>query len=54
MITAIVSMMVLGVMPNAVTICAIGLASLAAALLAIEPEEKAVGRVPESMPGEPS
>jgi uncharacterized membrane protein len=54
MITAIVSMMVLGAMPNAITICAIGLASLAAALLAIEPEEKAVGRVPESMPGQSS
>jgi drug/metabolite transporter (DMT)-like permease len=42
MITAIVSMMVLGVMPNSVTIIAIVLAFLAAALLAIEPEEKLV------------
>jgi len=42
MITAIVSMIVLGVMPNAITVAAIALASLAAALLAIEPEEKLV------------
>jgi uncharacterized membrane protein len=42
MITAIVSMIVLGVMPNSVTITAIVLAFLAAALLAIEPEEKLV------------
>jgi uncharacterized membrane protein len=42
MITAIVSMMVLGVMPNAITVAAIVLAFLAAALLAIEPEEKLV------------
>ncbi len=42
MITAIVSMIVLGVMPNTVTIVAIVLAFLAAALLAIEPEEKLV------------
>jgi uncharacterized membrane protein len=42
MITAIVSMIVLGVMPNTVTIIAIVLAFLAAALLAIEPEEKLV------------
>jgi uncharacterized membrane protein len=42
MITAIVSMIVLGVMPNSVTIIAIVLAFLAAALLAIEPEEKLV------------
>jgi drug/metabolite transporter (DMT)-like permease len=41
-ITAIVSMMVLGVMPNTVTVIAIALAVLAAALLAIEPEEKLV------------
>jgi uncharacterized membrane protein len=41
-ITAIVSMIVLGVMPNAVTVIAIALAVLAAALLAIEPEEKLV------------
>jgi uncharacterized membrane protein len=42
MITAIVSMIVLGIMPNTVTIVAIVLAFLAAALLAIEPEEKLV------------
>lgn len=42
MITAIVSMIVLGVMPNTLTIIAIALAFLAAALLAIEPEEKLV------------
>jgi uncharacterized membrane protein len=42
MITAIVSMIVLGVMPNAITVAAIALASLAAALLAIEPEEKLI------------
>jgi uncharacterized membrane protein len=42
MITAIVSMIVLGVMPNAITVGAIALAFLAAALLAIEPEEKLV------------
>jgi uncharacterized membrane protein len=40
MITAIVSMIVLNAMPNAVTVVAIALAFLAAALLAIEPEEK--------------
>jgi drug/metabolite transporter (DMT)-like permease len=42
MITAIVSMIVLGAMPNAITIAAIVLAFLAAALLAIEPEENLV------------
>lgn len=42
MITAIVSMLVLGAMPNAVTVAAIALAFLAAALLAIEPEENVV------------
>jgi len=42
MITAIVSMIVLGAVPNAITIAAIALASLAAALLAIEPEEKLI------------
>jgi uncharacterized membrane protein len=42
MMTAIVSMMVLGVMPNAVTIVAIVLAFVAAALLAIEPEDKLI------------
>ena len=42
MITAIVSMIVLGVVPNTVTVVAIVLAFLAAALLAIEPEDKLV------------
>jgi len=42
MITAVVSMIVLGAVPNAITIAAIALASLAAALLAIEPEEKLI------------
>jgi uncharacterized membrane protein len=42
MITAIVSMIVLGVMPNTVTIAAIALAFLAAALLALEPDEKII------------
>lgn len=42
MITAIISMMVLGAAPNAITVVAIALASLAAALLAIEPEEKLI------------
>jgi len=42
MITAIVSMIVLSVMPNMVTIVAVALAFLAAALLAIEPEDKLV------------
>jgi uncharacterized membrane protein len=42
MITAIVSMVVLGAMPNAITVVAIALAFAAAALLAIEPEEKLV------------
>jgi uncharacterized membrane protein len=40
MITAIVSMIVLGVMPNSIIVVAIVLAFLAAALLAIEPEDK--------------
>jgi uncharacterized membrane protein len=40
MITAIVSMIVLSVMPNTITIIAVALAFAAAALLAIEPEEK--------------
>jgi hypothetical protein len=35
-------MIVLGVMPNGITVVAIVLAFLAAALLAIEPEEKLV------------
>jgi uncharacterized membrane protein len=38
-ITAIVSMAVLGVMPNGITVVAIAMAALAAALLAVEPEE---------------
>jgi len=42
MITAIVSMVVLSVMPSAITVAAIALAFLAAALLAIEPEEKLI------------
>jgi uncharacterized membrane protein len=42
MITAIVSMTVLGAMPNAITVAAIALAFVAAALLAVEPEEKLV------------
>lgn len=42
MITAIISMIVLGAMPNAITVVAIALAFLAATLLAIEPEEKLV------------
>jgi uncharacterized membrane protein len=42
MITAIVSMIVLGVMPTGITILAIALATLAAVLLAIEPEEKPI------------
>jgi uncharacterized membrane protein len=42
MITAVVSMIVLRAAPNAITVAAIALASLAAALLAIEPEEKLI------------
>ena len=42
MITAIVSMIVLSVMPNTITLIAVAMAFLAAALLAIEPEEKLV------------
>jgi uncharacterized membrane protein len=42
MITAIVSMIILGVVPASITVVAIALAFLAAALLAIEPEEKLV------------
>ena len=37
-----VSMIVLGAMPNGITVAAIALAFLAAALLAIEPEEKLI------------
>jgi uncharacterized membrane protein len=42
MITAIVSMIVLRAMPSTITVAAMALALLAAALLAIEPEEKLV------------
>lgn len=42
MITAVISMIVLGAMPNAITVLAIALASLAAALLALEPDEKVI------------
>jgi uncharacterized membrane protein len=42
LITAIVSMVVLGVMPNSITIVGIVMAFIAAALLAIEPEETAI------------
>jgi uncharacterized membrane protein len=42
MITAIISMMVLGAAPNSITIAAIVMASCAAALLAMEPEEKLI------------
>ena len=42
MITAVVSMIVLGVVPNIVTVIAVVLAFLAAALLAIEPEDKLI------------
>ncbi|MEA3182534.1 MAG: hypothetical protein QOI59_6057 [Gammaproteobacteria bacterium] len=42
MFTAVVSMIVLGVVPNSVTVIAVVLAVLAAALLAIEPEDKLV------------
>ena len=42
MITAIVSMIVLGATPNAITVVAIALAFFAAALLAVEPEEKLI------------
>jgi uncharacterized membrane protein len=41
LITAVVSMLVLGVMPNGVIFAGIGLASVAATMLAIEPEETA-------------
>lgn len=41
-ITAIVSMIILSVMPSVITVAAIALASLAAALLAIEPEDKMI------------
>lgn len=40
LMTAVVSMLVLGVMPNAITVAGIVLALIAASLLAIEPEEK--------------
>jgi uncharacterized membrane protein len=54
MITDIVSLIVLGVMPNAITLLAIGLSFLAAALLAIEPEEKAAGAAPERLASDSS
>ena len=41
LITAVVSMLVLDVIPNGVTLAGIGLACIAATLLAIEPEETA-------------
>jgi uncharacterized membrane protein len=41
LMTAVVSMLVLGVIPNSVTVAGIGLACVAATLLAIEPEETA-------------
>jgi uncharacterized membrane protein len=42
MITAVISMIVLGAMPNTVTVIAIALASLAAAILGLEPDEKLI------------
>jgi len=42
MMTAVISMIVLRAIPNIVTIVAIALAFLAAALLAVEPEEKLI------------
>jgi phosphatidylglycerophosphate synthase len=42
MITAIISMIVLSVTPNLITIVAIVLAFIAAALLALEPEDKTI------------
>jgi drug/metabolite transporter (DMT)-like permease len=42
MITAVVSMMVLGVVPSSVTLIAVIMAVLAAALLAMEPEDKLI------------
>jgi uncharacterized membrane protein len=42
MFTAVVSMIVLGVVPNSVTVIAVVLAVLAAALLAIEPEDRLI------------
>jgi uncharacterized membrane protein len=41
LITAVVSMLILSVMPNGVTLAGVALACIAALLLAIEPEEKA-------------
>jgi uncharacterized membrane protein len=40
LITAVVSMLILSVMPNGVTLAGVALACIAALLLAIEPEEK--------------
>jgi uncharacterized membrane protein len=42
LMTAIVSMIILGAMPNAITWAGIGLAVVAAALLAVEPEDKVI------------
>jgi uncharacterized membrane protein len=44
LMTAVVSMLVLGAMPNGVTFAGIGLACVAATLLAIEPEEPAAAK----------
>jgi uncharacterized membrane protein len=44
LMTAVVSMLVLGAMPNGVTFAGIGLACVAATLLAIEPEETATAK----------
>ncbi|MGB6306419.1 MAG: EamA family transporter [Steroidobacteraceae bacterium] len=41
LITAVVSMLVLGAAPNSITLAGIALAVIAATLLAVEPEEKA-------------
>ncbi len=50
MITAIVSMMVLSAVPNTITVIAIALAFLAAALLAVEPEQNPVAPPAIAMP----
>jgi hypothetical protein len=42
MMTAVISMIVLSAVPTNVTVIAIALAFLAAALLAVEPEEKLI------------
>ena len=46
LITAVVSLLVLHAVPNTATVAGIGLAVVAAALLTIEPDEKAVVAVP--------